>query len=647
MKHHILSIWFIIIISTTLYTNTLKNGFVYDDEYTIVSNTLINKLDNLHLLLDKKDYFARSAENSYRPVVTLTYFIDHALYGPKPRGYHLTNILLHTINAILLYTFITLLYKHISTIFALEEQPKTFNPKPLIISLLFVAHPVLTEAVNAISYREDLLVFAFYIAALITFLHIRTRGRKRATNGLLYLTSYLLYSLALLSKEMAVTFPLIIYCCEWFYSGKKEMTLRSFLFNRFNIGYSLITIGYLILRFYLFQNPNEEIEAWEIGKRFSTIPYFILRYLYLLIAPVSLSADYVTPPVRFFSPIFIVSLLAVISIFAIIFHLSKNRSEIGFGAAFFILTLLPVYNIIPIANPLAERYLYLPSVGFVIIVTVILDLVFKAQIRYTVTSILLILCIYSLMVIKRNEVWNDNYSLWADTIAKVPNSSRAHNHLGNIYYSQNRLEEAMPEYMIALKLRPDYAQNHYNIGNAYLKKGYLDEAIRSYMTALKLKPDYADASNNLGSAYLKKGLLDEGIREFKTTLKLKPSLAEAHVNIGNAYLEQGRIYDAVWEYSIAIELKPNYAQGHYNLGNAYLKIGRLDDAIRKYMMALKLKPDYTNAYRNLGFALYKMGRIDEAIDTYRTALQINPSDAEIIYLLEKLIKERESKMIKK
>ena len=159
-QHHILSISLILIISIAIYSNTLKNGFVYDDEFTVVNNTLIKNFSNISKLFTK-EYFAASGEMSYRPVVTFTYFIDYALYGLKPYGYHLTNLLLHALNGVILYIFLTLLFK--------PSQSSIFNLQ-LLISLLFATHPVLTEAVNAISFREDLLCFLFYISALIPYI---------------------------------------------------------------------------------------------------------------------------------------------------------------------------------------------------------------------------------------------------------------------------------------------------------------------------------------------------------------------------------------------------------------------------------------------------------------------------------------------
>src|SRR3989338_6087995 len=460
-SYHLISISLILLISIAIYSNTLKNGFVYDDEFTIVNNTLIKNFSNISKLFTK-EYFTTSAEMSYRPVVTSTYFIDYALYGLKPWGYHLTNLILHAINGVILYIFLTLLITHHSSLITL-------------ISLLFITHPVLTEAVNAISFREDLLCFLFFISALILYISLKAQSSKLKATTFSYILSCLFYFLALLSKEMAITFPLIIILYEWVYGKKIELSPAFLslqkgspqtspplqkgrvrggsLFNPYIIGYIAITCFYLYLRFFLFHNPVEEtLHAWLLSERFMTIPYLILKYLLLLIAPVSLSADYVITPVQslisliFIIPFIIVSALVLVSVNSV--RASKTQSPVTshqlpnppqspftkgglrgiivFGIFFLLLTLLPVDNIIPIVNPFAERYLYLPSVGFAIIIGSTLTCL---PVRSTQTgllahrssliahcSLLIIISIYSFAVIQRNKIWADNYSLWSDTV---------------------------------------------------------------------------------------------------------------------------------------------------------------------------------------------------------------------------------------
>ncbi|MDO8446987.1 MAG: tetratricopeptide repeat protein [Deltaproteobacteria bacterium] len=553
------SLFHILIIATLaigLYSNTLKNGFVYDDVFTIVNNTLIKSFDNLPLLFDKTAYFGRSGEMSYRPVVTFTYFIDYALYGLKPWGYHLTNVFLHATNGALLYFFLTLL---------LTPHFSRFTSLPFLISLLFVSHPVLTEAVNCISYREDLLTFLFYIATLCLYLILRTKlvtNHRPLTTAFLYLLSCLTYLFALLSKEMAVTLPLIVFCYEWLYG--KEKRLPSRLFNRYTMGYVVITIFYLYLRFYLFHNPEEQIKAWSLVERFLTLPWLISSYLKMSLFPVHLSADYVITPVNSpFLPIFILPVSALVSIFTIIllyspFNKGKHKRfpplakggeggfengflrqrSILFGALFFLITLTPVYNLVPLFNPFMERYLYLPMAGFVMSAVYITYLsAEKLKIRpeylnrYMSIFVLIVSIVFSFSVVKRNTIWRDDYSFWSDTVAKMPNSIKAHNSLGNTYLRQSMLDQAIKEYLAATRLGSNSADTYINLGVAYSRQGRYDQAIKEYLAAIRLRPDDVEAHYNLGIAYSGQGRHDEAMLEFTIALKLNPDLKEAYQKI--------------------------------------------------------------------------------------------------------------------
>lgn len=618
------SIFHILIIATLaigLYSNTLKNGFVYDDEFTIVDNTLVKNFDNLPLLFDKTAYFRGFEEISYRPVVTLTYFIDYALYGLNPLGYHLTNILLHAINGALLYFLLNLLLtpgtvpilRRSEAISVNRDSPLSYSSRftspAFLISILFVSHPVLTEAVNCISYREDLLVFLFYVTTLSLYLILRkpTTDRRPLTTALLYLLSCLTYLLALFSKEMAVTLPFIVICHEWLY-GKEKTKLHSRLFNSYSVGYIIITFFYLYIRFNLFHNPEEQIEAWSLVERFLTLPWLIMSYIKLSFIPVHLSANYVINPVSSpFSPLFILPIIALISLFTIILLYSPfnkgghkrfpplakgseggfengflGRRSILFGTLFFLIALTPVYNLVPVDNPLAERYLYLPLVGFIMSTVCITYLIAeKLKIspahgnRYMPIVFLFVLIILSFSVVKRNTLWRDNYSLWSDTVAKMPNSSRAHNNLGFVYYNLGRIDEAIREYRTAIKLRFKYktalhvdsnnAITHHNLGNAYYRKGQKIEALQEYITAIKLKPDYSDPHYSLGSVYFDLGMLTDAIQEYSIAIELKPSNVIARYSLGIALAKKGLRAEARKELETVLKLAPSFIEARKRL----------------------------------------------------------------------------------
>lgn len=670
------AILLIVIVSFAVYGNTLKNGFVYDDEFTIVNNTLIKSLYNLPKLF-QKDYFTLSGEGTYRPVVTLTYLLDYALYGLQPWGYHLTNVLLHVINGVLLYIFLSLITEpSITNNKSSSISERLFSNAPLLISLLFVTNPVLTEAVNGISYREDLLVFLFSIAALTLYVVLRTRHEVITQNTtIFFILSCWLYFLALLSKEMALTFPLIVICYGWVFS-KEKIKIKSLLFNRYNIGYLVVTLVYIYLRFYYFRNPaNGEVPPWQLTERLSTIPWLVITYIKLIVFPISLSADYVIEPIKslFSMPFIYCTALTGLTIAAA--WKSRNRI-ITFGIMFFIIALIPVYNIIPIGNPLAERYLYMPLLGLTIVAGLIFHqiVVSKYKSLSIKAALLFIITIYSVTVVERNSVWKNSYSLWSDTVQKMPNSSRAHTSLGIVYYDKGWVDKAIEQHQIAISLKPGYSLAHNNLGVAYFAQNKLNEAIAEYKEALILDPDNSDAHFNLGTVFQKQDRADAALNEYKNAIKLRPYEPDVHYSLGSLYLDQGKLEEAMKELQMALIQKSDYPDAHFKLGIIYYmqrnldravqhyrhaidlrpdnqmyynnlgivlaEMGDFDAAIRALQAALKIKPNYPDSHINLGIALYKYGQIDEAVHQFQTALGINVNLMPAHYYLGLIYKQK-------
>lgn len=514
-----LAVLFILMFSVALYANTLKNGFVIDDEDTIVKNLLIKDLRNLPKLFTKA-YFHLSSEWTYRPVVTFSYFVDYRLFGLKAWGFHLTNVLLHAMNGALLYVFLTFLFRHNAS------ESYTTNP-PLLISLLFATHPVLTEAVNVISFREDLLVFLLYMATVTIYLVLQHSANRPWFSISLYLLSCFLYIVALFSKEMAATLPLTVYCYERIY-GNKSVKPPLILLNPYNIGYIIITLIYSFIYFSCLRDPAIEvyIPLWSLDERLLTLPWLLLNYLKIVIFPVSLSSDYEINPIRYIlSTSFVGPLIIIASIITVSIVWRRNKI-MAFGILFFLVTLMPVYNIFPLVMPMAERYLYLPMVGFVIVGWLLINRIFESLItdRQNLYMFIIWSCIvavFAIIVVNRNTVWRDEYSLWTDTIRKMPKSSRVHNNLGKEFFKQDRIDEAIKEFKTAVTLNPKDAWYHANLGSAYAEQGNIDEGIKKLQTALKIDPDNSEMHSELGALYLKKGLRDKSRQEYEISLKIK------------------------------------------------------------------------------------------------------------------------------
>jgi tetratricopeptide (TPR) repeat protein len=275
------------------------------------------------------------------------------------------------------------------------------------------------------------------------------------------------------------------------------------------------------------------------GYIINVFPLF-LQYLEKLLLPLNLNAFHVLHPISsIFETIGIVSLAVTAAFFVVTFLAFKKKSKVCFGLFVIALPLLPSLYI-PAAGEtvFAERYLYLPSFGFVLLIALALSwakAVTPGLASGLVIISLAVAVVYSAGTVSRNAVWRDNLILFTDMVRKSPDAAVPHYDLGNTFGKLNRLDEAIIEYDAVLSLKPDFAEAHNNLGIAYGKQNRLDKAIVEYKAALALKPDFAEAHNNLGIAYGKQNRLDEAVNEFIAALKLQPDYAKARYNLEICY----------------------------------------------------------------------------------------------------------------
>jgi len=426
----------------------------------------------------------------------------------------------------------------------------------------------------------------------------------------MHLSSVVSFSIATFCKEPALMLPIILVAYDYIF-GKKEAGYLPFI-KRY-IPYLLVAGAYLGLRYHALggfspQRSHIVLSAYEYI--INVFPLFT-QYLENLLLPLNLNAFHVLHPISsLFETGGIVSLAVTAAFVVVTFLAFRKKSRVCFGLFVIALPLLPSLYIPALGeNVFAERYLYLPSFGFVLLIAVALS--WAKAVKPGLASGLVVISlavsvVYSVGTVSRNAVWGDDLTLFTDTVRKSPDAAVPHNSLGIVYVKQNRLDEAVNEFIAALKLKPDLAEAHTNLGNAYLHQNRLDEAINEYITAVKLKPDLAETHNNLGNAYGNQNRLGEAVKEFITAVKLKPYFADAHYNLGTAYLKLNRLDEAINEFITAVELKPDLAETHNNLGIAYLHQNRLDEAVNEFITALKLKPDFAKARSNLGICYERM-----------------------------------------
>jgi len=560
----LISIIVLAVVCIVVYANSLFNGFVYDDYPTIVENPHIQELaENIPSFFNLNYFKIAGIEASYRPVATFSYYLLFQIFGLNAFGYHLASLMIHILNVLLVYVLASRI---------LEDRWS-----PLIAGLLFACHPALTEAINCISYNEDLLAAVFFLLALVLYLTLSTKN---------YVLSLICFLLGLLSKEMVITLPAIIVLYDMTFNrlgDNQTLYARSAFILKKRIGYYTgylgVSLFYLYLRFGLFYVQGDSIapQYGDLIDRIIYLPYHLFNYVKLSVSPVNLSADYVFAyPESFLSPVNLMALSFVLLILVSSFLIAKSSKAIAFGIWWFFITLLPVLNLIQIYNPFAERYVYLPLVGFCLVlstgIAAIADRLTLRQkgrvavITFSIAAVVLIL--YSMLTIPRNFVWKNGIKLWTDTIERTPASSRAHGNLGRHYEQLGMTEEAIGEYKKAIELNSNDYKSHYNLGIIYYRRGKADAAIRAYERAIKNNPRYVDAYFNLGNILKDQQRLVEASRAFERVVELKPDDVEARNNLGVLYAMQGKLEMAISEWEKVLAADPGNRDVRDNIARA-------------------------------------------------------------------------------
>ena len=565
---HLPAIIILALITHVVYFNALSNGFVFDDYAVIVENKHIADLKGSLPAFLSNDYFRiAGGEDSYRPLATLSYFLIYSFAGLNPFYYHLTSVLLHVLNVILVFCLACYLFESRFGAFA--------------SALLFACHPALTEAVACIAFNEDLLAAFFFLLAL--YIYVARVGRNFAAGW--YALSLLLYSCGMLSKEMAITLPAIICLYDLAFKGGTEQRLTArfaaqLIIQRWRIylGYALVGLFYLVLRFIVITKSGDggQVLYGTFFERLIYLPLHLFNFVKLAIFPHELKVAYVfNYPANFVDIGNLVGLSVTLGLALLSFLLFRRHKLVFFGIWWFLISLFPVYNLIQIFNPFAERYLYIPGIGFCLTVTYTLSSLFFRLLRKenraylaALAATILIAGAYAPATIARNRDWKDGLTLWTKSVKQTPDSGVARGSLGRAYLERGMLGKAIVEFEAAVRLMPDHFKAYYNLGVIYDRQNDVEQALFHYKAAIRSNPGFADAHFNLANLYQKNGFAEAAVEHYRTVIKLTPEDIEARNNLGVAYARQGKLDQAIEAWEGVLKIDPANIGAKENIGNA-------------------------------------------------------------------------------
>lgn len=596
----------IIIWTFIIYSNSLIGEFVFDDESLVQNNSSITTLSNIPKFFSGEEGFHKVIGRYYRPIVSTSYTIDYWLWGLKPIGFKITNILIHIINCILLYFLLLKIFKE-------EFRQKKFFA--FLATLIFATHTIHTEAVTWISGRTDSLVTIFFFASLLFYL--KYSEDHKIINIVL---SLFIYFIGLITKEMIITLPLVIFLYDAIFKKSDKKSLTSNI--KIYILFILVTLIFLLVRYLIFLNvPEREKYLYFYGIDNTTVIATMLKtipvYIKLLFAPVNLLYHYngVLPDSKsLLEPPVISSILIILGFFITAILLYKKHSSISFCILFFFISLLPVMNIIPTMNLMAERFLYLPSFSLsLLIMYLLIKSSDKKFYKIFAIFILIISILFSYLTYKRNFDWKNNNTLYStgegiDGTVLLVNS-------GNIYANKQNFDEAAKRYIQALEIRDNNVLAHHNLGLIYLIRNQLDSAEYRFKKGISVDSLAPDGYFQLGNLYISKGRTKEAIEMFEKLQTIFPDYMGSKQILED--LKAGKPTTPILP-GKPNELIENLDKEAYNL----FQEGKYEESIKILQKLIEINPaGRTGSYCNIGLNYFTMKKYDLALENYLKALE--------------------------
>ncbi|MFA5164607.1 MAG: tetratricopeptide repeat protein [Candidatus Omnitrophota bacterium] len=594
----------ILVAGSISYVNSLLNPFIWDDIALIVRNFHIGDLGYIPRLFLEGSYHQDITGNFYRPVLMASFALDYRYWGLEPFGYHLANLFLHLSNALLVYCLVWLLSKKRTVSF--------------LAALLFAVHPVHTEAVTYISGRGDPLAAFFSLLSLLCF--IKFTGQEGVRKTAFYAVSVVFFAIAVFTKESALVLPAFFALYSACFAEDKSRFSKGIPYIPF---LAVIAIFLCIRHMALagISDAGSYISTIPLPYRILTAPAVIAEYIKILVVPAGLHMermDFLYNVVvsakdpRFLAPsVFLISSVLALALW------HKRPKLFLFGAVWFAIGLLPFINIIPINAFVAEHWLYFPSIGFFIAVSVLLDRItqFKSIKLCVKAFIVVLVLMLSVLTIRQNLIWRDPVAFYKYTLAYSPESTRLHTNLGIEYFNRGLFEKAENEYMESLRIEPDGKNTVYhllNLAAMYYYQGREDEAFDAYKKAIAADPLVPVTYANLGDIYYRKGKYKDSVSMFKRALEIAPGNAAYWNSLGNAYLAEKMDREAGEAYRKAIAIYPYLLDSRVNLGGIYARKGDLVAALEEYKVALQIAPDVPEIYTRVSELCSRMGAHEQA-----------------------------------
>ena len=594
----------LVVLNVLVYASVWRHDFVSFDDPQYVS-------ENVHVKAGLtwsgvRWAFTTGEAGNWHPLTWISHMLDVQMFGVHAGPHHVTNLLLHIANSLLL---VGLLWRMTGAL-----------GRSAFVGAMFALHPIHVESVAWISERKDVLSTLFWFLGLWAYVdYVRDARRSR------YVLVLLCLALGLMSKPMLVTFPFALLLLDY-WPLERPVSPRLIL-EKVPL-FALVAASSVIT--FLAQSRGGAVSALAalpLTSRAANAIVAYASYIEKIVWPARLAVLY--PYSREFGWHLGVAAIVLIAITASTLSVARRYRYAPVGWLWYIGTLVPVIGLVQVGvQSMADRYTYVPSIGlFIIIAWGVPDLLsaFSQSRVPLLAAATAAIAVSAIIAHIQVQYWRDSLTLWEHAAQVSPSDPHVETALGSVLSEKGEVAQAVALFTDALQHEPQFAEAHNKLGVALADQGRIAEAVPHYEAALRSKPSLAEARYNLGNAFAAEGKPAEAIAQYHQALQLRPDDAATHNGLGSALDDQGRLDEAIGEYLQAIRLNPEFADAHNNLGAARAKQGKNDEAILEFLEALKINPKNADAHYNVAVMLDARGRTAEAIQHLQEALRLKPN----------------------
>jgi tetratricopeptide (TPR) repeat protein len=649
-------------VTVAVYAQVSSHGFVdFDDPDYVLANPHVLGGLSAHGVAWA---FSTGHAGNWHPLTWLSHMLDVELYGREPGGHHVTSLVLHVLNTLLL--------------FAVLIRWTGAEWRSAFVAGAFALHPLHVESVAWLAERKDVLSTTFWMLALLAYTRY-AREPRPSRYGLVVL----MLVLGLMCKPMLVSLPVVLLLLDfWPLARTQERSWPRLVREKIPLFAAAAASSVVTLVMQQRAGAVSSLETFSIPVRIGNAIRACMAYLLDTLWPSGLSCFYPYQPGSALAPITLLALLFLVAATVAAVRYRGRYPYVTTGWLWYLVTLLPVIGLIQVGmQSRADRYTYVPLIGvFLLIAWLVPEVAARLRLARAVVPALALLALLALAWLCHAQVgvWKNSITLYSQALDVDPHNWLAHGNLGSVLYQQGNVDDAERHDREALRIHPEFAQAHNNYAVLLASdRGQLDEALVHHREAIRLRneatfvdnlvrtlnrkarlalsggklaeardcyveilqnrPASAEAHANLGLVLSQLGEPAAAEEHLVQAVRLKPDSAEARNNLGAFWVRTGRFDQALAVLTEAVRLKPEFAEARHNLGLVLTAQGKLDQAITELHEALRLEPSYADAHHNLGVALEARNEIAAAVDEYRAALQLSPQNERYKASLDKAL----------